>query len=73
MEIWMGLIWMFMALLLLAQYVPVCKDLKGLDLFMVFVILVAGAPIFIAATALESVLSYFLPEGWNDDDDFTKL
>lgn len=73
MEIWMGLIWMFMALLLLAQYVPVCKELKGLDLFVVFIILTAGAPIFIAATALESVLSYFLPEGWNDDDDFTKL
>ena len=73
MEIWMGLIWMFIALLLLAQYVPACKDLKGADLFAVFVIIVIGAPIFVAATALESVLSYFLPEGWNDDDDFTKL
>ena len=72
MEIWMGLTWMFMALLLLAQYIPACKDLEGLDLFVVFVILVAGAPIFVAATALENVLSYFLPEGW-DDDDITKL
>lgn len=64
----LGIIWLISACLVLAQYTPQCKDLKGVDLIIVFLILTLGAPVFVAASALEGVLSYFLPEGDNDDN-----
>lgn len=63
----LGIIWFISACLVLAQYTPQCKDLKGADLIVVFLILTLGAPVFVAASALEGVLSYFLSEEDNDD------
>ena len=64
----LGIIWFISACLVLAQYTPQCKDLKGIDLIIVFLILTLGATVFVAASAFEGVLSYFLPEGDNDDN-----
>lgn len=69
MEMLLGIMWMIMSLLVITQYLPQCKGLKGIDLFIVFIVLAVGGPIFVASTALETLLSYLLPEGWNDDDD----
>ena len=68
MEMCLGIIWFISACLVLAQYTPQCKDLKGADLIIVFLILTLGAPAFVVASAFEGVLSYFLPEGDNDDN-----
>ena len=64
----LGIIWFISVCLVLAQYTPQCKDLKDADLIIVFLILTLGAPVFVAASALEGVISYFLPEGDNDDN-----
>ena len=66
----LAIIWFISVCLVLAQYAPQCKDLKGADLTIAFLILTLGAPIFVAASALEGVLNYFLPEGDNDDGEF---
>lgn len=69
MEILVAVMWFFMSLLVMVQYAPYFKNLKGIALVIVFLIIVFGGPIFTAVTALEGLLSYFFPEGWNDDDD----
>ena len=33
----------------------------------VIIIFLIGGPIFTMANVLEEILSYFLPEGWDDD------
>lgn len=69
MEILVAVMWFFMSLLVMVQYAPYFSNLKGIALVIVFLIIVFGGPIFTAATAIEGLLSYFFPEGWNDDDD----
>ena len=64
----LGIIWFISICLVLAQYTPQCKELKGADLIIVFLILTLGAPAFVVASALEGVLSYFLSEEDNDDN-----
>lgn len=68
MEIIVGIMWLAMSLLVIVQHAPFCKDLKGVDLFIVFIVLAVGGPIFIAASALEGILNCFLPEGWDNDE-----
>ena len=40
------------------------------DKIVVIIIFLIGGPIFTIANVLEEMLSYFLPEGWDDKDDF---
>lgn len=60
--------WFILSLLVITQYGPMCKELNNKDLIIVFIVLLIGGPFFTITTILETILNYFLPEGWNDDD-----
>ena len=63
------ILWATMALLVMIQYAPVCKDLSNNDKLIVGIIFMIGGPIFTIANVLEAILDCILPEGWGDDDD----
>lgn len=63
------LLWMTMAGVVIVQYAPACKDLKGMDAMVVFLIFLIGGPIFSMASVLEAFLTVLLPEGWDDEND----
>lgn len=73
METFLGLLviilWMTMAGIVIVQYAPACKDLKGLDAIVVFLIFLIGGPILSMASILEAFLTVLLPEGWDDEND----
>lgn len=73
METFLGLLviilWMTMAGGVIVQYAPACKDLKGLDAIIVFLIFLIGGPILSMASILEAFLTVLLPEGWDDEND----
>lgn len=73
METFLGLLviilWMTMAGVVIVQYAPACKDLKGLDAIVVFLIFLIGGPILSMASILEAFLTVLLPEGWDDEND----
>lgn len=73
METFLGLLimilWMTMSGVVIVQYAPACKDLKGLDAIVVFLIFLIGGPIFSMANILEAFLTVLLPEGWDDEND----
>ena len=73
METFLGLLviilWMTMAGIIIVQYAPACKDLKGLDAIVVFLIFLIGGPILSMASILEAFLTVLLPEGWDDEND----
>ena len=64
-----AILWSAMSLLVMIQYAPACKDLKGLDAIVVFLIFLIGGPIFSMASILEAFLTVLLPEGWDDEND----
>ena len=61
------ILWATMALLVMIQYAPVCKDLSNSDKLIVGIIFIVGGPFFAIANVLEALLDCFLPEGWNED------
>ena len=73
METFLGLLviilWMTMTEIVIVQYAPACKDLKGLDAIVVFLIFLIGGPILSMASILEAFLTVLLPEGWDDEND----
>lgn len=73
METFLGLLviilWMTMSGVIIVQYAPACKDLKGLDAIVVFLIFLIGGPIISMASILEAFLTVLLPEGWDDEND----
>lgn len=73
METFLGLLviilWMTTAGVVIVQYAPACKDLKGLDAMVVFLIFLIGGPILSMASILEAFLTVLLPEGWDDEND----
>jgi hypothetical protein len=50
------------------DYIPYAKQLKGLDLFVFFIVFLIGGPIFAANTILTTLLDCILPEGWDNND-----
>lgn len=63
------LLWVTMSGVVIVQYAPACKDLKGLDAMAVFLIFLIGGPIFSMVNILEAFLTVLLPEGWDDEND----
>lgn len=61
------ILWATMALLVMIQYAPVCKDLSTNDKLIVGIIFIIGGPFFAIANILEALLDCFLPEGWDED------
>ena len=61
------ILWATMALLVMIQYAPVCKDLPNNDKLIVGIIFMIGGPFFAIANILEALLDCFLPEGWDED------
>lgn len=61
------ILWATMALLVIIQYAPACKDLSNNDKLIVGIIFMVGGPFFAIANALEALLDCFLPEGWDED------
>ena len=62
-----GVLWAIMALLMMIQYAPACKNLSWQDQLLVGIIFIVGGPIFMAANVLEAILDCILPEGWDED------
>ena len=61
------ILWAVMALLIMIQYAPVCKDLSINDKLIVGIIFIIGGPFFAIVNILEALLDCFLPEGWDED------
>lgn len=63
--------WIIMVLLTLTQYADLVadQDVPRARKILAGLVFILGAPIFCAYTALSGLLDYFLPEGWDDDDD----
>ena len=61
------ILWATMALLVMIQYAPACKDLSNHDKLIVGIIFIVGGPFFAIANVLEALLDCFLPEGWDED------
>ena len=61
-----SLLWLTMSLLVFLQYGPSTKGISTADKIMFVFICIIGGPIFTMAHILEIILSYILPEGWND-------
>lgn len=61
------ILWAAMALLVMIQYAPFCKDLSNNDKLIVGIIFMIGGPFFAIANILEALLDCFLPEGWDAD------
>ena len=63
-----GILWLTMSLLVFLQYGPSTKGIPAADKIMFVFICIIGGPIFTMAHVLEIILSYILPEGWDNDD-----
>ena len=63
-----GILWLTMSLLVFLQYGPNTKGIPTADKIMFVFICIIGGPIFTMAHVLEIILSYILPEGWDNDD-----
>lgn len=61
------ILWATLALLVMTQYAPVCKDLSNNDKLIVGIIFIIGGPFFAITNILEALLDCFLPEGWDED------
>lgn len=61
------ILWATMALLVMIQYAPACKDLSNNDKLIVGIIFMVGGPFFAITNVLEALLDCFLPEGWDED------
>ena len=61
------LLWLSMSLLVFLQYGPNTKGIPAADKIMFVFICIIGGPIFTIAHVLEIILSYILPEGWDND------
>lgn len=64
------ILWMTISTLLLFQNMESFVELTATQLLIVIVIFMLGGPIMALAAILETILSFILPEGWDDDDDF---
>ena len=62
-----GILWLTMSLLVFLQYGPNTKGIPTADKIMFVFICIIGGPIFTMAHILEIILSYILPEGWDND------
>lgn len=62
-----GILWLTMSLLVFLQYGPNTKGIPAADKIMFVFICIIGGPIFTMAHVLEIILSYILPEGWDND------
>ena len=60
-----------MILLTMTQYTEDIVETQSpqANKFIAGIILIIGAPIFCAYTALSGLLDLLFPEGWEDDDD----
>lgn len=63
------ILWATLVLLTMIQYAPYCKELSKIDMLIVLLIFIVGAPIFALNNILTILLSLILPEGWDDEDD----
>lgn len=62
------ILWGTMSLFLMIQYAPYCKDLLSYEQFIVGMVFILGAPIFILTDVLKGILDCYLPEGWDEDE-----
>lgn len=63
-----AILWAIMALVIFIQYAPACKGLDVFSWIVVSIIFIIGAPFFMIVEILETILSCFLPEGWDNDE-----
>lgn len=63
------ILWTIFVLLTMVQYAPYCKSLSKIDMLVVLLIFIIGAPIFALNNVLTILLGLILPEGWDEDDD----
>jgi len=68
-----AIVWLIAAIMVLAQYAPLCAELPKKDKILAGIILCIVAPIICAYTAVEGLLDCILPSGWDDDDDERKM
>lgn len=63
--------WVIMILLTLTQYADIIinQEVSHPKKILAGLVLIIGAPVFCAYTALSGLLDYLLPEGWDDDND----
>ena len=61
--------WLTFGLLLFSQNIVYIATLNKFDSFIVFILFLISGPFFTLAAIFEILISLFLPEGWNDDDD----
>ena len=59
------ILWATMALLVMIQYAPACKDLSNNDKLIVGIIFIVGGPFFAIVNVLEALLDTIMPEGWD--------
>lgn len=67
-----SILWGIFSTVSMIEYLPYAKDLKGVDKIIFFLIFAIGGPVFGMNQILTTLLSYILPEGWDDDDDFNQ-
>ena len=65
-------LWMLSSLALISQFTPICINLSNENKIIVGIIIVIGGPIMLISSFLTLILDYFLPEGWDDFDDFNE-
>ena len=64
-----NLLWAVCSMFFIVQHMPAMAQVDRPTRVAVFLLLVVGGPIFMAAAVLQSILTILLPEGWDDDDD----
>ena len=60
--------WLTFGLLLFSQNIVYIATLNKFDSFIVFILFLISGPFFMLTAIFEILISLFLPEGWNDDD-----
>lgn len=68
MGIVIAVLWFLAAILVLTEFAPSCAEVKKKDKIIAGIILIVGAPIFFAYSALSALLDCILPSGWEDDE-----
>jgi hypothetical protein len=63
-----SILWITLSFNAMLSYLPMAQGLKGLNLFVFFLIFMIGGPIFGINQILTSLLDCILPEGWDNDD-----
>lgn len=63
-------LWSFIAMTLIIQYIEALKEISSLDRFIACMIFILGAPFFLIVNVLETLLNCIFPEGWDNDDYF---